>query len=320
MKAIILTLAFLVGSHSLPAATNSNSKTKSPKSTSPAAGQPAFDPVEVEFQKLLADDDAAQSDADKWISQANALESKGAPLSKATLNSRIDKRFDSVKNSYESFLRRHPKHVRARLAYGSFLNDIHEEDAAVKQWEKARQLDPSDPATWNNLANHFGHRGPVKKAFEYYEKAIQLDPEEPVYLQNLATTTYLFRVDAREYYGLTEDQVFDRALDLYRKALRLDPDNFPLATDYAQTYYGIKPLRADDAVAAWNEALKIASDDFERQGVFIHIARILISAGRFDQAREQLKKVTDNRYSELKDRVQRSLLARENPTAQSSPP
>ena len=120
-----------------------------------------------------------------------------------------------------------------------------------------------------------------------------MNPNEPVYYQNLATTVYLYRKDAEQFYGINEQQVFDKALALYRKAMQLDPDNFPLATDYAQSYYGIRPLRTNDALVAWTNALQIAHDDIEREGVYIHLARIKIAAGRFDEARAQLDAVTN---------------------------
>jgi tetratricopeptide (TPR) repeat protein len=269
------------------------------------------DPVEMEYRKLLEEDDAAQEEADRWIREANAFEAQGAGISRATLTPRIERRFEPVRKGYEDFLRRHPNHARARLAYGSFLYDIHEEEEALKQMEKSRELDAQNPAAWNNLANFYGHTGPIEKAFAYYEKAIELDPDEPVYLQNLATTTYLFRPDAMARYRLTEPQVFDRALDLYRKALKLDPTNFPLATDLAQSYYGIKPLRTDEALDAWHYALKVANDDIEREGTYIHIARVEASSGRFDNARKHLDLVKHEMYAELKARVARSLEQKE---------
>ena len=68
--------------------------------------------------------------------------------------------------------------------------------------------------------------------------------------------------------------MFDKALALYQQAMKLDPENFPLATDYAQSYYGIRPLRTNDALVAWTNALNIARDDVEREGVYLHLARI----------------------------------------------
>jgi cytochrome c-type biogenesis protein CcmH/NrfG len=270
------------------------------------------DPEGQELQKLMADDDAAQAEVDKWIRDNDAFAAQGAGESKAELNKRIRARFDSVRKGYEDFLKRHPDNAHGHLAYGSFLNDIGDEDASAEQNETARQLDPKNPAAWNNLANYYGEHGPLTNAFTDYTKAIELNPREPVYYQNLATTVYLYRKDAREFYGINEQQVFDKALELYRKAVQLDPDNFPLATDYAQSYYGIKPLRTNDALVAWTNALNVAHDDIDREGVFIHLARIKMAAGRYAEARAQLDAVTNPMYADLKTRLERNLAQREN--------
>jgi len=189
---------------------------------------------------------------------------------------------------------------------------LHDEDGEVEQLEKARELDPKLPAAWNNLANYYGHRGPVKKAFEYYAKAIELDPSESVYYFNLATTVYVFRKDSEEYYKITEPEVFDKALALYHKALDLDPTNFPLATNLAESYYEIKPPRTDDALRAWTNALSIAHDEIEREGVYLHMARVKLNAGRFAEARAHLNAVTNDMYADLKKRLTRNLEEKEN--------
>jgi len=283
------------------------------------------DPVAVEYHRILLEDQEAQDEVDRWIDESrnsNEPEVQGAP---ALLRTRILKRFDPVKESYESFLRRHPKHVDARLAYGSFLDETGEAPKAEEQWEKARKTDPKNPAAWNNLANHYGHFGPVKKAFEYYARAIELDPKEAGYCRNLATTVYLFRKDAREFYKCSEPQVFERALGLYRRACDLEPDNFLYAQDLAQSYYGIKPPKLDDpeaeriaranhfkeALDAWDSALKIARDETERQGVYIHIARTQISAGNYTAARERLNAVSLEMLDSLKNRLLKNLDVKE---------
>jgi len=182
-----------------------------------------------------------------------------------------------------------------------------EEDEEVVQLEKARDLDPTIPAVWNNLANYYGEHGPLTNAFICYEKAIQLDPNEPVYYHNFGTTVYLFRNDVKDYYHINEQQVFDKALDLYAKAMKLSPKDFPLATDVAQSYYGIKPLRAEEALKSWTNALAIAHDAIEREGVYLHFARINWMAGRNNQARAYLNSVTNAMYAELKKRLERNL-------------
>jgi tetratricopeptide (TPR) repeat protein len=277
------------------------------------------DPEEQALQKVMEDDDAAMAEVDKWIRDNDAFAAQGAGESKAELNKRILARFDIVRKEYGDFLGRYTNSARGYLAYGTFLNDIGDEEAAQEQYEKSRQLDPKNPAVWNNLANYYGEYSPVTNAFAYYAKAIELDPTEPIYYQNFATTVYLFRKDAREFYGINEQQVFDKALELYREAMKLAPHNFALATDYAESYYGIKPLRTNDALAAWTNALNVASTDAEREGVYIHLARVKIAAGRFTEAQAQLEAVTNSAYSDLKRRLGRSLAEHESEANTNAP-
>jgi tetratricopeptide (TPR) repeat protein len=269
------------------------------------------DPVEREYRKLMEDDDAALDEVDKWIQENKSFSAKGAGVPSAELNARIRARFLPMRKAYDDFLRRYPDHARAHVAYGSFLADINDEEGARTEWEKARELDPKNPATWNNLANHYGHDGPVKKAFEYYAKAIELAPHESTYYHNLGTTVYLFRKDAMEYYNIDEQAVFNKALELYQKAIKLDPTNFVLATDVASTYYGIKPTRTDDALNAYSNALKIATTEVEREGIYIHLARFELNADRFADSHAHLNMVSDPVYDELKARLTRNLTKRE---------
>jgi tetratricopeptide (TPR) repeat protein len=273
---------------------------------------------EAALRTVMEQDDAALDDINVWIQENNAYAAQGAGETKAQLNQRILARLKIVREDYESFLKSHPTYARGYLAYGSFLNDIGEEEEAHDQFEKARELDPKNPAAWNDLANYYGENGPTTNAFAYYARATELSPLEPVYYENWATTVYLYRPDAERFYGITEPQVFDKALALYQKAIQLDPTNFTLMTDYAESYYGIRPLRTNDALEAWTNALKIASDDVEREGVYIHLARVKLAAGRYAEVQAQLDQVTNSVYNALKARLQRNLLAKENPATNSA--
>ncbi len=274
---------------------------------------PVAAPVEFEYQKLLASDDAAQAEVDKWIRDNQAFLASGGGVPDAELNRRIEERLKPVRQAYENFIAAHPAHARSRIAYGSFLNDLREEEAAVAQWEKARTLDPQNPAVWNNLANYYGESGPVTNAFACYTRAIALNPQQAIYHHNFGTAVYLFRKEAMEYFRLTESEAIAKALDLYRTALRLDPDNFPFASDLAQACYGIKPLPVESALAAWTNAFMLARDDIEREGVQLHFVRVKLHAGRLAEARTHLGAVTNAMYAGLKQQLARQLAALEKP-------
>ena len=280
----------------------------------------AADPAERELREVMMSDDAAQDEVNGWIHDFDSQSVTNRAAASSALNARIIARFNRVRSAYDNFLLNHPNSAHGCLAYGSFLNDIGDEEGAHLQYENAMQLDPKNPAVWNNLANYYGEHSPVTKAFEYYAQAIKLKPDEPVYYQNFATTVYLFRKDAKEFYHLDEQQVFDKALGLYQQAMQLAPDSFVLATDYAESYYGIKPLRTNDALAAWTNALHVAHTDAERQGVELHLARVKTAAGFFAEAQAHLDSVTNSAYFDLKKSLVRSLADHEHPATNTVPP
>jgi tetratricopeptide (TPR) repeat protein len=278
------------------------------------------DPVEKEYQKLLDDDDAAQAEVDQWIKDNQEAATRGGAVPSADLKRRIRDRFEPIRTAYEDFIKRHPDHARARVAYGSFLGDLQEEDGAREQWEKGLALNPKDPAAYNNLANLYTHTGPIKKAFEYYAKAIELNPQEPLYYHNLGNAVFLFRKDAMQFYSISEQQVYDKALELFGKALKQDPTNFPLASDVAQTYYGIKPLRLEEALKAWTNTLALAHDEIEREGVYLHFARLKLQTDRFPEVRAHLNAVTNDMYNALKRRLVKNLDEQERKAKETNAP
>jgi len=271
------------------------------------------DPVESQLRQLMITDDVVLDEVNDWIHTNTIPHTNTVALT--ALNDRIHQELGAQRKRYEHFLEEHPNSARGYLAYGTFLNDIGEEEDGKTAYENSLQLDPKNPAVWNNLANYYGEFSPVTNAFKDYAEAIRLNPQEPVYYRNFATTVYLFRKDAREYYHLNEGQVFDKALDLYRQAIRLDTNNFVLATDYAESYYGIKPLRTNDALVAWTNALNTAHTEFEREGVEIHLARVKLAAGYYAEARAHLATVTNSSYLDIKNHLERTLNAKSSPPA-----
>ena len=277
-------------------------------------------PAEVALHEVMVQDDQATDEVDRWIQENQAFAANGAGTPKEELNQRIRARFDVVRKAYEDFLVKYPDSARGHLAFGTFLNDLGEEDAAAQEYEKSRHLDPANPAVWNNLANYYGEFSPVTNAFAYYAKAIELNPNERVYYENFATTVYLYRHDATNFFGITEPEVFDKALSLYRQAMQLAPNDLPLATEYAQSYYGIRPLRTNDALVAWTNALNLTHNEVEREGVYVHLARIKLTIGRFDDARDDLNTITNDSLADIRKRLERNLAEKLHPETETNAP
>jgi len=266
--------------------------------------------LEAEYAKLLAADDAAQADIDSWSREQAGTKSSDA-AAEAALKQRIAERLEPVRKAYEAFLARHPNHAQAHLTYGNFLSDRQDESGARAQWEKALQLDPGNADAYNNLAGAYSESERVNLAFEYFAKAITLRPTEASYYHNFANTLYVLRRRAMDYYKINEQQVLARALGLYSNAVRLDPKNFAFAWDFAQTFYVLDPLPTDAALQAWTNALPIAPQEIDRQGVLVHFARLKMLAGRLAEARAQLGVVTDEKYSQIKARLLAGIAERE---------
>jgi tetratricopeptide (TPR) repeat protein len=271
--------------------------------TAQAAGGNTNEAVENEYHKLLLDDNAAENDVLEWLDKAAGSNDR------LTMDLKAQQRLEGIKKEYQDFVERHPRHVNARLAFGSFLKDSKDDEGSRTQFEVARELAPTNPSPWNALGNYYRNSGQAAKAFEFYGKAIELDPKQGVYYHNLAATLYLFRHEGCKYFHLDEQEAFEKVLALYRQALKLEPEDFILWSDYAMSFYGVQPPRWKEGLEAWKETLKVAPGEEEREGVDIHLARIYVNLGQYDQARASLDLVTNANFAGLKKDVAEDLKA-----------
>lgn len=272
-----------------------------------------------ELQRLLAADDDAQAEADRLLQEHARYRAQGAAVTEAELELRLKARFIAVRSSYEQFLNRHPTNLTALLAYGSLLDDLGEDAAAATQWEKARALQPKNPAAWNNLANHYAANGNELKAFSYYEQAIAVATNPAPYQRNLGSAIINLRSNAMTYFSLGEQEVLTRGLGLLRQAEPALPEDFTLATEIGQVLYALRPLRTNELLAAWQRAAEKAGDDTELEGVRLHQARANLLAGNVAPARALLATVTNAAFANLRQQLEAQLARVAPPPAGSQP-
>ena len=259
--------------------------------------------VEKEFRSVLLLDDKIHSEVDQWIRDNAKLTEKKSGIPVESLGEQIRIRLSKVEEAYVSFLAKYPKHVEARLAFGSFYSGLGKHDDAMGQWTEARDLEKQNPVPWNNIGKAYGQKGKISEAIRHFSKASELAPKQPLYYRNLAAMLFAYPDQAARYYLIDRSQVVPKVLLLFEKALILDPKNFTLATDTAMIYLATSPFKAKEAINAWNKALSLAPDIRSKEGVRIHLARIHARIGEPKVAQKLLLDVRDPNFNQLKEEI-----------------
>ena len=268
---------------------------------------------EGQLAKILQADNTAITEITGWIYQ-NLDRIRTNEAQRNALALRIHDRLNKVRQQYLDFLKQHPKHTKARIAYGSFLTHIDNRQGAIDQWKLALTKEPNNAAALNNLATHLGTialqaaiGSGVEEALKAMEKAVILEPKQPLYHHNYATLLCSFTKDASNYYKISFNRVILKALKQYDIAMELDPDNFEYAADRAEAFLDMSPFIYKDALKAWNTALKISSTQDERDWVNLQITIAHYKARRWSRAATTLKKMSGEHHQPLMDQIQKAV-------------
>ena len=271
--------------------------------------------AEKEFRSVLLLDDKIHAEVDQWIRDNAKLTEKKSGVPVESLGEQVRIRLNKVEESYVAFLAKYPKHVEARLAFGSFYSGLGKLDDAMGQWSDALDLDKKNPVPWNNIGKAYGQKGKISEAIRHFTKASELAPNQPLYYRNLAAMLFAYPDQAARYYLIDRSKVVPKVLLLFEKALILDPKNFTLATDTAMVHLATRPFDAKEAISAWNNALLLAPDSRTKEGVRIHLARIHAHIGEVKIARKLLGDVREPKFSELKEEILKKINSSQKPAS-----
>ncbi len=72
----------------------------------------------------MSADDAAVAEITKWRDENNAGGTGNDVVTVGLLNNRIRQRVLPVRQAYEAFLAKNPRHTNTRVAYAAFLEEI----------------------------------------------------------------------------------------------------------------------------------------------------------------------------------------------------
>ena len=248
--------------------------------------------AEKEFAQILQADNAAITQITSWIHN-NLDRIQENETERDALALRIRDRLAPIRQQYLDFLKRHPQHARARVAYGSFLTHIDHRQGAIDQWKQALKTDPKNAAALNNLAIHLGTialqtrqtRG-IQEAFRALDKAIQLNPKEPLYRHNFATLLCSFRQPASRYY-------------------KIKP-----AADRAEAFLDLTPFPHAEAIRAWQATLAIAETPDERDWAYLQTAIAHFKGEQWKHVTSTLKRMTGEHHQALAGQLRRATEAK----------
>lgn len=242
---------------------------------------------------------------------AQLLTEKNAALySRQSSAAPSQSRLRDLEAELKHFLNDHPQHVGAMVSYGEVLAGLDREAEAVTWWQKALVTPAAGPPdelsqahAYNNLGQYSGENGHAADALRYHQRACELAPNESMFHYNWALTCSLFRNEAHEVYGWSNDEVYQHSLDEYRKAREMAPGEFSFARGYAEALY-LMPQRDWTLVYdAWKFCLEQQLDPKQRQHLYAQLALASVNLQRNDEARQWLVKIDDKQYLAMRNSI-----------------
>ncbi len=212
-------------------------------------------------------------------------------------------RATTIARSYDSFLADNPDNLQARILYGKFLVRLDQPEAAIRQFLRVDREDPTIPVVKQQIGNYLTENGRYMAALPYFLNAIYLNPDEPVYPYQLGTLLHEFRPHYL-YDGFFSRRALDREMQsAFARAARLDPASFPFQLRYAESFYDVEHPDWEAALREWREAEKRAPNDFDRQVVHLHQARVLHLMGRPREAASLAASVTEEKLKFTREKL-----------------
>jgi len=219
-------------------------------------------------------------------------DSENVPVREILLNSAIRMQdYERAQDAVAELQAVDPNHPditagRAKIHNGMALRFYRagDYDNALKEFLSARALSPELPRLQENIGWTYQHLGQIDQAIRVWEELLETQPGE-VHILNLLARAY------------TAKRVYDNALLMYDKSLKIDPLQMEarFAKAKIKRWIGSYQESAD-------ELSKLVVEYPDNVAIRYQLARCLMRLQRYDEAVEHYKKLTsaepdDSRYS-----------------------
>lgn len=143
---------------------------------------------------------------------------------------------------YQTAIKYSPDSYRPHNEIGIIYLQQGKYDLAIKELQKAIELNKRFELAYDNLGMAYDHKGDFENAIPQYKKAIELNPLNPKTYNNLGNA----------YNKLNQ---FDQAIKAYEEALKLNPHYKAVYNNLGVIYY--KKGIYEEAKKYWGKALEI---------------------------------------------------------------
>lgn len=217
---------------------------------------------------------------------AQVLDEEARSLQRANRADEAKARFAKVAANYEQSLLINPDHAGTYLRLAElFLGPLKDPERALKFLAEARRRFPGAPEIVYYLAIAQREAKQIQQAVATFEEALhdaELDEDNEI-------------VNAKFYfnYGATAEQagLYDKAADLLRKSIALDPANAAEAYNYLGYMWADHNMHLDEAEEMIRHALEIEPNN----GSYLDsLGWVEFRKGNFDQALADLLRAAKN--------------------------
>ncbi len=171
---------------------------------------------------------------------------------------------------------------------------------AAEHYRRATEISPQSPAAWSNLGLALVELGEHAEALKCYLRVSSLSPEDPMpvekaaqLFEQLSSPAQALKASLRAAELYARSGEFDRAIENWQRALRLQPKNILALSRLAQIYAARKDKRK--AVEAFLALAGVLQQSTEREKA----ERIVLQALEVDptsvEARRALASVKENK-------------------------
>ena len=215
----------------------------------------------------------------------------------------LTRKAQQLVSSYEAYISENPKDTHALILFGKFLRQVGQQKHALNYFLEADALNPKIAVVKQQLGNYLIENGYAVDAFPFLVLATSIDPKQPAYHYDLGNYLSHFTKELLSEKILTKEGHRQLTQESFKKAYKLDSDNFDYALRYGQSFFDFPDTSRSTALKTWENIHKQFNNRSASEIDYLKLckARILIELGQLKKARALIESVSTKSFKEAKE-------------------